>query len=202
MKNGWKLTLSAALTLSLVGVGAGGSANAVPTEGVATSYSSSPTDSGYTGDDPRVLAKIAELQEQGVTMLSVSEAQYAPESDSTDAVARALPSGCGLAVLVYQSGLQIQGSSMTSCNYSFETGSMSSTMTHYNPDFGIYDSTVGTGSDSLVVGTYMNIEVIYNCANANSSNYRVASTGIIYKQGTRYSAAAYDVFDGNVACGT
>ena len=202
MKNGWKVILSAAATLCLIGVGAVGSATAAPSNAAAATVQAASADGGYTGNDPRVLEKIADLQSQGVTILSVSESQYAPVTAPTGAVAQALPSGCGLAVLVYQSGLQIQGSSMTSCNYAFSTGSMSSTMTHYNPDWNMWDSTVATGSDSLALGTYMNVELTYNCANANASNYRLTSTGIIYIQGTSYSAAAYDTFDNNVGCGT
>lgn len=153
--------------------------------------------------DPAVLDKIAELEASGVEIISVSDpVPYVTETADGDAAVRAQPSGCWLTVIISKSGLYIDGGSITSCNDVFSTGTMSSTMTHYNPDFGVWDSTVAIGSDQLAIRTIMTVDVGYNCNNANASNYRLVSTGQLYMDGTSYSAAAYDTFDTNVACGT
>lgn len=48
----------------------------------------------------------------------------------------------------------------------------------------------------------MSVDIAYNCSNTNASNYRLTTSGVLYQGGTKYTAAAYDTFDSNVACGT
>lgn len=106
--------------------------------------------SGIT--DPAVLEKIAEIEASGTEVLSVSDTVTFTPEVGDGAAARDLPAGCGLTVIVSKNGLVIDGGSITSCDAPFAEATMASTMTHYNPDWGVWDSTVAQGSDSLVTG--------------------------------------------------
>lgn len=188
-----------ALALTLATAGVAPAVWASPTGGIVRSDSPD----GYGGSDPAVLAKLAELRAAGAEVISVTQTSYKPAGSSSKVVSpQALPSGCGLTVIVSRSGRVIDGSSITSCSFAFTTGTMNSTMTHYNPDWGIWDSTVAYGNTATAVGTIMHLDIYYNCANGNLSNYRNTAVGSLYVGSTHYTAAAYDVFNTLQPCGT
>lgn len=155
--------------------------------------------------DPAAVAKVQQLQADGVDVISASQADYKPTTTggaSSQAVTpQALPSGCHLSVIIYRTNRVITGSMLTSCNFGFTAGVMTSTMTHYNPDWHVWDSTVATGR-TTGAGRDMAMDNRYNCNNGNSSNYRYVGTGQLVKGKTTYSASAYDTFDANQPCGT
>lgn len=155
--------------------------------------------------DSAAIAKVQQLQAAGVDVISASQADYKPDStggaSGGTVTTQALPSGCHLSVIIYRTNRIITGSMLTSCNFGFTAGVMTSTMTHYNPDFHVWDSTVATGR-TTGAGRDMAMDNRYTCKNGNSSNYRYTGTGQLVKGKTTYSAAAYDTFDANQPCGT
>ncbi|OZB80608.1 hypothetical protein, partial [Microbacterium sp. 13-71-7] len=105
--------------------------------------------SGPGENPPAVQAEIDRLTAEGAEIIKVSTTPYvAEETPGTVSTMSAYPSGCGLSVIISKFGFGITGSSISSCwsGGSFTSNTMNSTMTHYNPDWNVWDSTVATGS--------------------------------------------------------
>ncbi|MEF1193492.1 hypothetical protein QTO04_30185, partial [Vibrio parahaemolyticus] len=83
-----------------------------------------------------VTEQVTQLEAEGAEILGATVAPYVPDDPGTGGVdPMAYPSGCGLAVLVYQAAgpNRIVGTSTTSCSTNWFSLTMSGTMTHYNP---------------------------------------------------------------------
>ncbi len=48
-------------------------------------------------------------------------------------------------MIIYRTNRVVTGSMLTSCNFGFTAGVMTSTMTHYDPDRHVWNSTVAPG---------------------------------------------------------
>jgi len=158
----------------------------------ATDLGSPPGDgAGYTGDNPVILAAIAEAAATADDFTVVSKQYVADSSTSLVAAPASFPSGCGLIVLLHRSGLLITGDVFTDCDNVFTAGVQEAALGHYNPDWLTWNE-VDYDSTTAAVGTFMASYVSYNCSNTNISGWRLIGGGNITIGATYYSASAYD----------
>jgi hypothetical protein len=169
----------------------------------ATDLGSPPGDStGYTGDNPVILAAIAEAAATADDFTVVSKQYVADSSKSIAAAPAAFPSGCGLVVLLHRSGMLISGDVFTDCDSVFTEGVQNAALGHYNPDWLTWDEK-DYDSTTAAIGTFMASYVSYNCSNTNLSGWRLTGGGNIVIGATYYTASAYDQLEPFLQnCGT
>lgn len=201
MRTSRKAVVMAGVVALLAGsFGISGAGAASASEGSA----SSPIDSvSLTGYPEPVQDEIDRLLSEGAEILAVETADFVPTVDLGEVAPMAFPNGCGLTVVISKNNLVIHGGSVTACwTGPYTSLSMSSTMTHFNPDLGIWDGTVAYGSQNYGPGTSAVLGLDYNCNNTLRSNYRVATSGVMWRGGAQSTAGVYDTLDSNVLCGT
>ena len=152
---------------------------------------------------PGVQEAAQELVDSGAEIIGGTTVMYEPENSSSKVMApMVFPSGCGLTVLMSRSGRVVSSSSLTACN----SGSWSSARMENGIMFWAWlQWNVLGGWKSKGVGpmTSFTLSNSYTCVNGNSTEFRTETYGELVKGGTRYTAAAYDIFDaGAQPCGT
>ena len=111
----------------------------------APSQGPAPSSSGSNADIsiPAVQAEIGRIKAAGGTILSSQTVPFKAKSATTRTVTpMALPSGCGLSVLVYKSGSRIYSSSLTSCPGAYISAYMDSTIDKFDTFWGIWTGPV------------------------------------------------------------
>jgi hypothetical protein len=196
------LTIVASAALGLIAAAPAQATTPTPPQ-PAPSQGPAPSSSGSTADTsiPAVQAEIARIKTAGGTILSSQTVPFKPKRATTSAVTpMALPSGCGLSVIIYKSGSRIYSSSLTSCPGSYISAYMDSTMDKFDTFWGIWAGPVASKNTTSFGTSSFTDTYYYACPNGNQSGFRTTTDGGMNYGGTDYYADAYDV-TGYEACG-
>ena len=152
--------------------------------------------------DPVVAAKIAELEANGEELVGGASAEYTPMDAPSDGTVtpQVFPAGCGLSVLLTQSGLTMRSTNITSCTSVYTTAEMESWMGFWA--WLTWDNEVASNTEYSVATSSFTNDYTYSCVNSNNTRFHTETYGELSIGGTNYSAAAYDENDEDVACGT
>lgn len=149
-----------------------------------------------------ISASLAEHSDAGsIQGVSIDYAPYVPESGDAGPSARALPSGCGQASIVFQNGNQIWNQVFSSCDgKSWSELDYHLRLVRINP-YNPYDTQIVKDSyPDMGPGSSDHYDQTIDCRNENETNWDGYAKGTMVLDGVSYAAESGDI-EYQVSCG-